>query len=306
MLVFEFKGVTASGWGWRGRGGCGRGREGLCLWRLRGVRSCGSGGYCCNLIRCHVLHLGGRCFGAFESVWVKDGLSLLGWFIDGERRDGCDWAGVIWCHQHTPYHHFGPCAPAVLFLQGGFHVDTVRGQNRLKGQRGRALYIWTALLESTGPIAASPQVRHRPKTGGMKGTCGERLAYVAIHLIRFTSDLPPLPRDAARAGASKVRAEDVGLCRAVVFEVAAVPGVDLWQVNAPVGLLWWFTQTLVDVLARCAVREKLWGEKTKSEEQLYNDRSENFLKIQSANSANNVAKPRCGTHRTGIPSWAKD
>lgn len=71
----------------------------------------------------------------------------------------------------------------------------------------------------------------------MEGTCGERLADVAVHLIGFTSDLPPLPRDATCAGASNIGAEDVSLCGAVVFEVAAVPRVDLGQVNAPVGLL---------------------------------------------------------------------
>ncbi len=82
----------------------------------------------------------------------------------------------------------------------------------------------------------------------MKGTRGERLADIAEHLIRFTSDLPPLPGNATCAGASNIRAEDVSLCGTVVFEVATVPGVDLRQVNAPVGLLRRLTQTLEDVL----------------------------------------------------------
>lgn len=92
-------------------------------------------------------------------------------------------------------------------------------------------------MEGAGAIAAGAQVRGRPKASGMQGTCGERLADVSVHLIRFTSDLPPLPRDATCAGASNVRAEDVCLRRAVVFEVAAVPRVNLGQMNAPVGLL---------------------------------------------------------------------
>lgn len=71
----------------------------------------------------------------------------------------------------------------------------------------------------------------------MEGNRGERLADVAVHLVRFTADLPPLPGDAACAGAADVGAEDVGLRGAVVFEVAAVPGVDLREVDAPVGLL---------------------------------------------------------------------
>lgn len=70
----------------------------------------------------------------------------------------------------------------------------------------------------------------------MEGTCGERLADIPKHLIRFTSDLPPLPRDATCAGASNIGAEDVSLSRTVMFEVAAVPGVNLGQLNAPVGL----------------------------------------------------------------------
>lgn len=125
----------------------------------------------------------------------------------------------------------------MLLLQGCFHRDAVRGRDRVKGQGGRGLVVGTALLESTGPVTASAQVRGRPKASGVEGTCGERLADVAVHLVRLTSDLPPLPRDATCAGASNIRAEDVGLCGAVVFEVAAVPRVDLRQVNAPVGLL---------------------------------------------------------------------
>ena len=57
----------------------------------------------------------------------------------------------------------------------------------------------------------------------MEGNSGERLADVTIHFLRFTSGLPSLPGDATCAGAANVGAEDVGLCRAVVFEVAAVP-----------------------------------------------------------------------------------
>lgn len=83
----------------------------------------------------------------------------------------------------------------------------------------------------------------------MEGTCGERLADVAVDFIRFTSDLPSLPRDATCAGASNISAEDVSLCRTVVFEVAAVPRVYLGQVNAPVGLLRRLAQTLKDVLS---------------------------------------------------------
>lgn len=218
-----------------------------------------SGGYCRNLIGCHVLHLRGRRFGAFESLWVEDGFPLLGRFVDGELGRRCDWTGVIWCNRHTSHHHLGPRAPTVLLLQGCLHCDAVRGRDRVKGQGGRRLCVGTALLESTGPIAACAQVRGRPKASGMEGTCGERLADVAVHLIRFTSDLPPLPRHATCAGASNIRAEDVSLCRAVVFEVAAVPGVNLRQVNAPVGLLRGLAQTLEDVLARRAVREELWG-----------------------------------------------
>lgn len=71
----------------------------------------------------------------------------------------------------------------------------------------------------------------------MEGACGERLADVTVHFIRFPSDLPSLPRDATCAGASNISAEDISLCRAVVFEVAAVPRVYLRQMKAPVGLL---------------------------------------------------------------------
>lgn len=261
MFVFEFEGVAASGWGWGSWGRGWWGGEGLCLWRLWRVRSCcsSSSSHCCSLIGCHVLHLSGRCFRAFESVWVKDGLPLLGWFVDGELGGCRDWTSVssIWSDRHTSHYHFWPCAATVLLLHGCIHGDAVCRWNWLKGQRGRRFRVGTALLESTGPIPAISQVWRWPKAGGMEGSCGEGPADVTIHVIRFTSDLSPLPRNAACASASNIWAENVRLCRAVMFEIPTVPGVNLRQVNAPVWLLWWLAQTLKNVLAWCAVREKL-------------------------------------------------
>lgn len=46
----------------------------------------------------------------------------------------------------------------------------------------------------------------------MERTRGEGLADIAVRFIRFTSDFLPLPRDATRAGASNIWAEDVSLC----------------------------------------------------------------------------------------------
>lgn len=54
----------------------------------------------------------------------------------------------------------------------------------------------------------------------MEGTHGEGL----VHFLTVTSALPPVSTDAACAAAPpNIRAEDVRLGRAVVFQVAAVP-----------------------------------------------------------------------------------
>ena len=152
MFVFEFKGVTAIGWGRRGGGRGGWGGEGLSLRRLGRVGSrSGSGSYCCNLIGCHVLHLRGRGFGTFESVWVEDGLPLLGRFVDGELGCCCDRTGVIWCNWHTSHHHLGPRAPAVLLLQGRLHCDAVRGRDRVKGKEEGAFVYGQHSWKALGP-----------------------------------------------------------------------------------------------------------------------------------------------------------
>lgn len=222
MFVFEFKRVTAGG---RGRRSWSRGRRGwerFCLWRLWGVWS-----YSCNLIGCQVLQLGRGSLGALESVWVKDWLPLLGWFIDGELGGCWDLTSIVWNNRHTSDHHLGPCAATVLLLQGSLHTNAFRAGNGLKRQGGRRLRIRTALLKRAGSVATGSQVGQRSQTSGVEGNAGERFAHIAINLIRLPSDLPPLPRGTTRAGASTIRAEDVSLRRAVVFQVAAVSGVEL-------------------------------------------------------------------------------
>lgn len=257
MFVFEFKRVTAGGRG--GRSWC-RGRRGwerLCLWRLWGVRN-----YSCNLIGCQVFQLGGRSFGALESVGVKDGLPLLRWFIDWQLGGYREWTAVVWNDRHTSNHHLGPCAATMLLLQHSLHTHALRVRHGLKRQGRRRFCIRAAILKCTGSIAAASKVCQRSQASCVKGNGGERFVHVPINL-RLLSDLPPLPRDTTRASASDIRAEDVRLCRAVVFQVAAVSGVDLRQQNAAIGLFRWIAQALKDVLAWCAVRKKLWDNKEK-------------------------------------------
>lgn len=250
VLVFELEGVAAGGRGGRSRGWRGGRRRGEGvglggLWRVRGDG-------CSDLIGRHVLHLGRGSLGPLERVWVEDGLPLLGRLVDGELGRRGDWSRAVRRHRHPTHHHLGPRPPAVLLVQPRLHRHAVRGSERFEGQRGGRLGVGAALLEGAGPIAARAQVGGRPQAAGVQGPSGEGLPEVAVQLVRFRAALPPLPVDAAGAGAAL--AEDVGLRGAVVFEVAAVPRVDLRQVRAAIGL---FRQALKEVLARRAVREEL-------------------------------------------------
>lgn len=158
MLVFELEGVAASGWGRRGWGRGGRGGERL---GLRGLRRVGSAGGCGNggdLIGRHVLHFRGGSLRAFESIWIEDGLPLLGRFVDGELSCCCDRTGVIGCHRHPSHHHLGPCSSAVLLIESRLHCDAFRSGDGVKRQGGGCLRVRTALLESTRPVAARAQV----------------------------------------------------------------------------------------------------------------------------------------------------
>lgn len=159
----------------------------------------------------------------------------------------------------------------MLLLQGALQRHAVCGGEGLEGQGGGCFCVGAALLEGAGAVAAHAQVGGRPQAGGVEGTRGEGL----VDLLRLAPALPPVSADAAcAAAAAGLRAEDVRLRGAVVFQVAAVPRVQVGQVDAPVGL---FRQALKNVLARRAVRKELWGKGGRAEEKTLNGISDDLV-----------------------------